>query len=123
MKVLKFGGSSINSAENIEKVREIVLRQNDDVVVVVSGLGGVTELILKAAKTASTGSSDYLSVLEEINEKHKRTVADVFNSSGPMTYIGEELLDDLVQILTGITLVGELTLKTLKRIEVICERL
>lgn len=123
MKVLKFGGSSINSAENIEKVKEIVLRQNDDVVVVVSALGGVTELILKAAKTASTGSSDYLSVLEEINEKHKRIVADLFNGSGPMTYIAEELLDELEQILTGITLVGELTLKTLDRIAGIGERI
>ncbi len=123
MKVLKFGGSSVSSAENINKVKDIVLQQNDDVVVVVSALGGVTELILKAAKTASTGSSGYLPILKEINEKHKQIVAELFNGSGPMIYIAEELLDELEQILTGITLVGELTFKTLDRIAGIGERI
>ena len=50
MKVLKFGGTSVGSAENIRKVKEIVKSQNDDVIVVVSALGGITDKILKRLK-------------------------------------------------------------------------
>ena len=59
MKVLKFGGTSVGSAENIKRVKEIVLNQNDDVIVVVSALGGITDKILKAAKLASTGTENF----------------------------------------------------------------
>ncbi|SHE77374.1 aspartate kinase [Mariniphaga anaerophila] len=123
MKVLKFGGTSVGSADNIRKVREIVLQQKEDTIVVVSALGGVTDLILNAAKIASAGSGDFQPVLEEIKRRHKQTIADLFNGSGAMVYIAEELLDELEQILTGITLVGELTAKTLDRIAGIGERI
>ena len=53
MKVLKFGGTSVGSAENIRKVKEIVKSQTDDVIVVVSALGGITDKILAAARNAS----------------------------------------------------------------------
>ena len=49
MKVLKFGGTSVGSAANIKRVKDIVLNQCDDVVVVVSALGGITDKILTAA--------------------------------------------------------------------------
>lgn len=123
MKVLKFGGTSVGSAANIKKVKEIVLRQKEDTIVVVSALGGVTDLILNAARIASTGSDDFHPVLTEIKNRHKQAIDDLFNGSGAMVYIAEELLDELEQILTGITLVGELTPKTLDRIAGIGERI
>ncbi len=123
MKVLKFGGTSVGSAANIRKVKEIVLKQKEDTIVVVSALGGVTDLILNAARIASTGSDDFHPVLAEIKNRHKKAIDDLFNGSGAMVYIAEELLDELEQILTGITLVGELTPKTLDRIAGIGERI
>jgi bifunctional aspartokinase / homoserine dehydrogenase 1 len=123
MKVLKFGGTSVGSAENIRKVKEIVLRQKEDTIVVVSALGGVTDLILNAARIAATGVGDFHPVLAEIKKWHKQAIDDLFNGSGAMVYIAEELLDELEQILTGITLVGELTPKTLDRIAGIGERI
>jgi bifunctional aspartokinase / homoserine dehydrogenase 1 len=45
MKVLKFGGTSVGSAANIKKVKEIVLQQKEDTIVIVSAIGGVTDLI------------------------------------------------------------------------------
>ena len=123
MKVLKFGGTSVGSAENIKRVKKIVQSQNDDVIIVVSALGGVTDKILTAAQIASTGTGNFHSELTEIKRKHDEVIAELFNGAGSIKYIVNELLDELEQILTGITLVGELTAKTLDRIVGIGERI
>ncbi|MFV0593049.1 MAG: bifunctional aspartate kinase/homoserine dehydrogenase I [Draconibacterium sp.] len=123
MKVLKFGGTSVGSASNIKKVKDIVLSQNDDVIVVVSALGGITDKILTAANNAATGTTDFHTELTEIRERHRDTMHELFNGNDPVKELVEQLLDELEQILTGITLVGELTAKTLDRIAGIGERM
>jgi bifunctional aspartokinase / homoserine dehydrogenase 1 len=123
MKVLKFGGTSVESASAIRKVRDIILQETTDIIVVVSALGGVTDMILKAARVAAAASEDYLPVLNEIKARHFTAISELFNGSAPIRYIAEELIEELEQILTGITLVGELTPKTLDRIAGIGERI
>ena len=56
MKVLKFGGTSVGSSENINKVIEIVSKneQNDVQAVVVSAFSGVTNLLLEAAHLSAS---------------------------------------------------------------------
>ncbi len=123
MKVLKFGGTSVGSAENIRKVKSIVESQNGDVIVVVSALGGITDKILAAARNASKGAGDFHADLSEIKTRHKEVIQSLFDGSGSIKPIVYRLLDELEQILTGITLVGELTVKTLDRIAGIGERI
>jgi aspartokinase/homoserine dehydrogenase 1 len=123
MKVLKFGGTSVGSTENIKRVKEIVQSQNGNVIVVVSALGGITDKILTAARTASTGTGDFRATLAGIKTKHNQVIEGLFDKSDSIKYIVAELLDELEQILTGITLVGELTTKTLDRIAGIGERI
>lgn len=123
MKVLKFGGTSVGSAANIKRVKDIVQAQQDDVVVVVSALGGVTDKILKAATNAASGTNNFHTELTEIRTQHDEAIKELFNGSGVVQEIVAELLDELEQILTGITLVGELTAKTLDRIAGIGERI
>ncbi len=122
MKVLKFGGSSVASAATIRRVKEIVLQQQGHCLVVVSALGGITDLILKAAALAA-GGDDFHPQLTEIKNRHEAVTEELFNGSGAVSYITGELLEELEQILTGITLVGELTPKTLDRIAGIGERI
>jgi bifunctional aspartokinase / homoserine dehydrogenase 1 len=123
MKVLKFGGTSVESASAIRKVKDIILQETTDIIVVVSALGGITDMILKAARVAAAASEDYHPILAEIKDRHFSTINELFNGSAPIRYIAEELLEELEQILTGITLVGELTPKTLDRIAGIGERI
>lgn len=123
MKVLKFGGTSVGSAATIKQVKKIIQQQTSNVVVVVSALGGITDLILNAAKVAASGTEDFHPILNEIKKRHSNAIAELFNGAGPIIHIAEELLDELGQILTGITLVGELTPKTLDRIAGIGERI
>lgn len=123
MKVLKFGGTSVGTAENIRKVKSIIESQNCDIIVVVSALGGITDKILTAARNASFGTGDFHKDLAEIKIRHEEAIQSLFNGTGSINKIVTELLDELEQILTGITLVGELTSKTLDRIAGIGERI
>jgi bifunctional aspartokinase / homoserine dehydrogenase 1 len=123
MKILKFGGTSVGTASNFKRVRDIVIQQTGDVIVVVSALGGITDLILKAARVAAEGPGDFHPLLLAIKKRHQEIIDELFSGTGAIGYITEELLDELEQILTGITLVGELTPKTLDRIAGIGERI
>lgn len=123
MKVLKFGGTSVGSAENIKRVKEIVQNESENAIVVVSALGGITDKILAAATRASTGTGDFHTELTEIKEKHEEVISSLFNGADSVKQVVYGLLDELEQILTGITLVGELTPKTLDRIAGIGERI
>ena len=52
MKVLKFGGTSVGSSENIKKVIQIVSHasENQSVVVIVSAVGGITDKLINASR-------------------------------------------------------------------------
>ena len=85
MQVLKFGGSSVANADNINKVVAIVQKssQKDKTVLVVSALGGVTDLLISAARLASNGDESYAEQLSVIEKKasHRGNGADSSCSS------------------------------------------
>lgn len=74
IKVLKFGGTSVANAENIQKVISIVKGNAVPQIVVVSALGGVTDLLLKAGSLAATADEAYREVLQQLEKKHLDTV-------------------------------------------------
>ena len=51
MKVLKFGGTSVKNAEAINNVYNIISNQNDDIVVVVSAMSGVTDILVSLSES------------------------------------------------------------------------
>ena len=56
MQVLKFGGSSVANAKNINEVIGIVqqsTKKNNNIIIILSALGGVTDALLEVAKLAS----------------------------------------------------------------------
>ncbi len=60
MQVLKFGGSSVANADNINKVITIVqhaVKKNNNIIIIVSALGGTTDALLEVAKLASNADS------------------------------------------------------------------
>lgn len=123
MKVLKFGGTSVGSVSNLEKVKEIVLNQSGDTIVVVSALSEITDQILNAAYSAYNGSNGFHEHLSFIRKKHYDIIDELLSENESIKHIADELLNELLQILTGIALIRELTPKTLDRIEGIGERM
>ena len=69
MKVLKFGGSSVGSPESIQKVRNIALSQSEPSIIVVSALGGVTDMLLQISEMAREGDDSYKELLEGLRER------------------------------------------------------
>ena len=59
MKVLKFGGTSVGSVESILSLKNIVEHQSQDVIVVVSALGGITDKLIATSKLAVKGDEAY----------------------------------------------------------------
>jgi aspartokinase/homoserine dehydrogenase 1 len=125
MKVLKFGGTSVGSAENIQKVKEILMEQDEDVIVVVSALGGITDKILSASKMAAIGTGYFQAELTEINTRHFETVDQLFVGAkqDEVKQKVQVLLEELERIVQGVSLIGELTPKTLDKIVGFGERL
>lgn len=118
MKVLKFGGSSIASAERIEKVIEIVrnaTKEDKDIVVVLSALGGATDMLLKIATLAAQGDKVYRELLKELEARHIEAVEILIPASERSDVLinVKMALKDLADILQGIFLVWETSPRTL----------
>ena len=58
--VMKFGGTSVGSAERMQGVAGILQEQakHADLVVVVSAMGGATDMLIRAATQASLGMEE-----------------------------------------------------------------
>ncbi len=125
MKVLKFGGTSVGSAENIRRVKEIVKGQDDDVIVVVSALGGITDKILNASKMAVLGTEYFNTEITGIRERHEEVVDALFDGEKREEVKDKvsKMLDDLEKVIQGVSMIGELTPKTLDKIGGFGERL
>ena len=116
MQVLKFGGSSVAHAENINKVIDIVQKAtiNGRTVVVVSALSGVTDLLLQAASLAVNGSEEYKERLKLIEQKHLDAVKQlipVTNQSHLLSMV-KKVCNEMEDICNGILLLQELTART-----------
>ncbi len=118
MKVLKFGGTSVGSVENLLKVKEIVESQNDDIVVIVSAFGGITDKILSMAKTAATTNTFTETDMIEVTTRHLTAIDELITSEIKVEVKNKviEKLDELSGLIKGVSLIGELTDKTLDRI-------
>ena len=126
MIVLKFGGTSVANANNIALVKEIVKSraQIEPLVVVVSALGGVTNLLVEVAKMASNSNKEYLSVVNTIQEKHADLIHELFPTGDKELQIQlKKSLEKLKEVCQGISYVNELTPRTNDQIVSFGERL
>ena len=77
MKVLKFGGTSVGSVESLKNVKNIVESQDDQVIVVVSALGGVTDLLLDMTHKAEARDDSYEPMVEQLLNRHNSVIEGV----------------------------------------------
>ncbi|GHT67781.1 bifunctional aspartate kinase/homoserine dehydrogenase I [Bacteroidia bacterium] len=114
MKVLKFGGSSVANAENIKRVKTIVEQSPDNKWVVVSAMGGITDMLLKACQYAACGDAAYQSLLAEIEQRHLQTAKALVNPQQQGHVLSElkVLLNELEDYLQSIVRLRELTART-----------
>jgi aspartokinase/homoserine dehydrogenase 1 len=127
MRVLKFGGTSVANAENINKVATIVSnllaksknnKSIEPVTVVVSALGGITDTLIQAGKLASSGDDKFKDMLKLVEQRHLDTVKGLLpvdKQSGVLSLVKKNC-NELEDICNGIFLLGELSARTQDRI-------
>ncbi|CAL5225186.1 g7969 [Coccomyxa viridis] len=107
---MKFGGSSLASAERIREVAEIICSFPEHYpCIVLSAMGKTTNLLLQAGQEAlrvAPGAVPSLAPLRTIRELHRRTAAEL--GMGSREDI-ESLLSEMQQLLVGISIMQELT--------------
>ena len=120
MQVLKFGGSSVANADNINKVVELVRQAmaKDRTILVVSALGGITDMLIHAGQSAAAGKEEYKEKLLEIERRHLDTVKallPITRQSSALSLI-KTRCNELEDICSGIFLLGELSARTQDKI-------
>ncbi|MDD3721540.1 MAG: bifunctional aspartate kinase/homoserine dehydrogenase I [Lutibacter sp.] len=120
MKVLKFGGSSIATAQNINKAITIIKDSayNNKAIVVVSALGGITDLLLEAGNLACIGDENYKNQFKLIEECHLKVIRELIPVSSQSGILGhvKKMLNKLEATLEGVFLINELSAKTSDKI-------
>ncbi|MBO7268325.1 MAG: bifunctional aspartate kinase/homoserine dehydrogenase I, partial [Bacteroidales bacterium] len=113
MQVLKFGGSSVANAENINKVIAIVRRAaaNDRTVVVSSAISGATDALILIGETAKRGNEEYTMLIDKLQERHMAIIAELIpaEESEAIKDTCSELFNKLREICKGVYLLKELT--------------
>ena len=120
MKVLKFGGSSVATAENISRVAEIVKNSygNITTVIVVSAMGGITDALIQSATLAASGDEGYKDQFQKIETAHINVVKQLLPVTGqsPVLSLVKKICNEIEDICNGIFLLGELSIRTKDRI-------
>lgn len=125
MKVLKFGGTSVGTVKSLTHVKRIVESEEEPVIVVVSALGGITDMLIATARMASKGDTSYLQNYAKIIERHN----DVINGMVPkdklldVHSVVDPLLEELGNIYRGVALIKDLSSRSLDIIVSYGERL
>ncbi|OEL32601.1 Aspartokinase 1, chloroplastic [Dichanthelium oligosanthes] len=110
--VMKFGGSSLASAGRMREVADLILSFPEETpVIVLSAMGKTTNnLLLAGEKAVSCGApkASEIPELAVIKDLHLRTI----DALGLDRSVVSGLLDELEQLLKGVAMMKELTLRT-----------
>jgi aspartate kinase len=78
MIVLKFGGTSVGSVENFQKVADIVNQVREDKIVVLSAMSGVTNTLVEIARHLKSGNKERaIFYIDSLNRKYREVVRDL----------------------------------------------
>src|SRR5436853_5418603 len=120
MLVLKFGGTSVGSAENIEKVIGIVKQKLDknSLFVIVSALGGTTDALLECGRLAAVGNETYKEKLQQIEQRHISTVKELIpvQQQSALLSLVKKMCNEIEDLCNGIFLLNELSLRTVDKL-------
>ena len=127
MIVMKFGGSSVESAAAIERVAGIVrAREARRPVVVVSAMGKTTNKLLAIAAAAIGGKrEEYIRQLHDLRDYHSREARLIvpLRDRADLDRFLDEHFQELTELVKGLAVLGELTPRSIDAISSYGERL
>jgi aspartate kinase len=124
--VMKFGGTSVQDAQAIDRIAKIVRdRLAENPVVIVSALAKITDQLLAMAAAAEAGDrTKALDLCRAARERHYATASDLLGEKAfaPLAPVLEADFNGLEDLLRGVVAVGELTGRTTDSISGFGER-
>ncbi len=127
---MKFGGTSVGSGEAISQAAGIVLEQAkkwERLVVVVSALSGVTDALIRGARTAVSGDDQgYRAVVADLRIRHYRAVDALLAQEGERAQLlatVDEYLDECAAFCRSVHVLGEVTPRAMDAITSLGERI
>ena len=128
MKILKFGGTSLNKAENVKHVINLIKQQYqscNELFIVVSAFGGVTDSLIDISSLAENRDSNYGSCLKSLEQRNYEIIDQLFTTRGSQKIkkIISNLWEELEDVVHGIYLIKELSKRSLDLIMSFGERL
>jgi len=113
MKILKFGGTSVANSKSLSRVIKIIQNQRGLIAVVVSALGGVTDLLMEMLSLAESGDDNYKDNLTVIEKHHLEIIKNcipIQNQSVIISFLKKQL-NELESRLDAIHVLKEATPK------------
>ena len=125
MKVLKFGGSSVGTPDNIRIVSKIIKSQSDPCAVVVSAFGGVTDTLISMAQMAMNHNPGYKEEMISFRNRHFDCINELLEEDQREFTLKEvdALINEFQDILHGVYLLEDLSKKTMDYLLSFGERL
>lgn len=109
--VFKFGGTSVATAERIRSVVHIIARKPRGVrrIVVVSALGGVTNMLLEGITMALRRSQETVRLIDELRSRHTEVARELVAGEERQAILLKlnRLWHDLSELLDGVALLRE----------------
>ena len=115
MKVLKFGGTSVGSAKNINKVISILNNYSEKniIICVVSAVGGITDKLIGVGELAVQKDKSYIATFNTIKQIHIDIITELIPTQNESVIAQvEDKLHELKSLLDGIYLINEVSPKT-----------
>ncbi|MBD5380174.1 MAG: bifunctional aspartate kinase/homoserine dehydrogenase I [Bacteroides sp.] len=125
MKVLKFGGTSVGTVASLKNVKQIVESGSKPAIVVVSALGGVTDMLIATSKLATEGNPEYQTSFDNIVKRHYDIIDNLVPEADRDEIIRrvDVLFEELSNIYRGISLIKDLSERSLNIVVSYGERL
>src|SRR5215203_5163859 len=73
MKIMKFGGTSVGKPERMHQVSELITRDNESKIVVLSALSGTTNALVGIGDSIATGNREKAKQQIDALESHYQT--------------------------------------------------
>ncbi len=125
IKVVKIGGSCLKEASSFKRIVNLLQKEKGRLALVVSALGGVTDLLLDAYHRSLTQEKDFKGIIAQVQKKHNFLAAELLSPENyrKLEEKFQSIFSQLERILTGLSLARENSLSLKAKILSSGERL
>ncbi|KAA3662132.1 MAG: aspartate kinase, partial [Calditrichaeota bacterium] len=126
--VVKFGGTSMGSAETINQCARIIAnaQKNERIIAVVSAMSGVTDILIESVEQAANGNQAcFLENKEKLRDRHLQTIQELklIESTTEIEAAILAMIDEFTALCHAVHVLGEATPRALDAVVSLGERM